>query len=155
MKKLWNFIGRLIFWLSWPALWVYIKIGGPRARVLVVHDNKILLVRSWMGAGDYTLPGGGRERGETLVDAATRELKEETGIDLTANQLKLLFSSEYREHGLRTHYECFYVKLSQPPQLHLRKPELSGFTWVSPGDIVQARTSSHVLAAVRAYETLR
>lgn len=53
-------------------------------RVLVVLERQILLVeheypehgRFWL------LPGGGREDGETLVAAAGREVREETGIEV-------------------------------------------------------------------------
>lgn len=42
-------------------------------------DGRILMVRlSYAGAG-WSLPGGGAKRGESMADAAARELLEETG----------------------------------------------------------------------------
>ena len=52
--------------------------------IAVVRDNKILLVRrsidDFLG-GYYELPGGGVDDGETIQQAAMREVKEETGLE--------------------------------------------------------------------------
>ncbi len=52
--------------------------------VAVVNDGKILLVRrsidDFLG-GYYELPGGGVDDGETIEQAALREVKEETGLE--------------------------------------------------------------------------
>lgn len=45
---------------------------------VVVFGNAILLLRKYNG--DWVLPKGRLEEGEELVDAAKREVKEETGV---------------------------------------------------------------------------
>lgn len=54
----------------------------PGVSVLVIHQDRVLLVKRGRGPaqGLWALPGGRVETGETLVDAAARELAEETGI---------------------------------------------------------------------------
>ena len=49
--------------------------------------NRVLLVgNDWQGYGNvrYTLPGGVVERGESTLEALTREVKEETGLTITS-----------------------------------------------------------------------
>ena len=60
------------------------SLPGPIAgvSVLVARDRKVLLVkRAKPPVGLWSLPGGHVELGETLRQAALRELAEETGIE--------------------------------------------------------------------------
>lgn len=56
----------------------------PSAYGIVVRDNKILLISV---EGKYNLPGGGLDFGETPEQAVIREVKEETGFDVSDPQL--------------------------------------------------------------------
>jgi nicotinamidase-related amidase/8-oxo-dGTP pyrophosphatase MutT (NUDIX family) len=59
-------------------------IMRQRAGVIIVQDDHILLLhRHKNGREYYTIPGGGVEPGESLTEAAVREAKEETGLDVT------------------------------------------------------------------------
>jgi 8-oxo-dGTP pyrophosphatase MutT (NUDIX family) len=63
---------------------VRVVVLDPQERVLLFAAQEITLPEygTW-----WELPGGGIEPGETYVEAAIRELFEETGISVTADQL--------------------------------------------------------------------
>jgi 8-oxo-dGTP diphosphatase len=64
---------------------------GPELCVgaIVVLDGALLLVQRAFapGAGEWSVPGGRVERGETLVEAVVRELAEETGLEGICGEL--------------------------------------------------------------------
>lgn len=67
----------------------------PRIRVatIVPKDDSLLLVRHRKGDKRYwMLPGGGLDYGETFEACAIREIKEETGLDISIE--RMLYLSE-------------------------------------------------------------
>jgi glycerophosphoryl diester phosphodiesterase len=55
-----------------------------RVSLIFVRDGKLLMIRrERMGRTYYVLPGGGVEAGESLIEAAMREAKEETNYEIT------------------------------------------------------------------------
>lgn len=82
----------------------------PIAAVLgvIVRESQVLLVRrdNPPDAGFWGFPGGKIEAGETIEQAAVREVKEETGLDVICQtQDVLLEAFDYDESGrLRYHY---------------------------------------------------
>ncbi len=59
-----------------------------RVSLYFVRDEKLLLIYRWKnGRSFHVLPGGGVEPGETVVQAAHREAKEETNFDIELGPL--------------------------------------------------------------------
>jgi ADP-ribose pyrophosphatase YjhB (NUDIX family) len=66
-------------------------MSSVAAIVAIIHDGKILLTRR-EDFEVWCLPGGGVEDGESLAEAAIREAKEETGLDVELTRLVGVYS---------------------------------------------------------------
>nr|WP_242604186.1 NUDIX domain-containing protein [Legionella beliardensis] len=75
-------------------------------RALLLHEDKILLVKHTYQKGWYTI-GGSIEPGETPYQALIRELQEEVGVTLSCRPK--LFSVYYSCHEKRDDYIIFYI----------------------------------------------
>jgi len=69
---------------------------GKAARAIIIEDNKILVMfRNKEGSQYYTLVGGRLNDNELPEQALVREVKEETGLDVTA--CRLVFTESHPE----------------------------------------------------------
>ena len=71
-----------------------VGVGG-----VVVIDGRALLIRrgSEPLKGEWSIPGGTLELGETLVEGVRRELREETGLDVKVLELIEVFERIFPE----------------------------------------------------------
>lgn len=130
MKKLWLKIGMLVFWCSWPALWIYLR-NSKRTRLLLVCDDEFLVLRGWISSGAWSLPGGGLHKGEDPLKGLAREVKEETGLELTRERVTLLYVGTYSDYGFSFTYDCYVAELPVKPIIRLRRGEIVDHTWQS------------------------
>ncbi len=79
------------------------KKVGHEAIILVfagaVVSNELgqILLHKRLDTGTWSLPGGAMEMGETAAEAAIREVKEETGLDIKIDELIGVYSNKYTE----------------------------------------------------------
>ena len=63
-----------------------------RVACLLTEDGKVLLARHKRGEKEYwTLPGGGLEKGERIVDCLKREIWEESGLEIEVGEVLFVF----------------------------------------------------------------
>lgn len=65
----------------------------PASYLLLMKDSKVLLLRRCNTSyedGKYSIPAGHVEKGETFTQCAIREIKEEIGITVDAQDLKVV-----------------------------------------------------------------
>lgn len=151
MKSLWKKIGTVGFWACWPLFRLY-PGWGTRTRILVVCGDNIVVVRGWLATNTWKLPGGGLHRNELSLHGAIRELSEETGISVNAEQVQPLFSGVYHDNGLRTECECFLVELPDPVMLRGQRFEITEATWLPISKITSANVGKDVTEAVGVWQ---
>jgi 8-oxo-dGTP diphosphatase len=93
---------------------------APRVGVgaIVIHEGRVLLVRRGRAPalGLWSVPGGLVELGETTVDAARREVEEETGLDVRIAGLVGVLDRVTRDADGRVRYHWVLVDYLAYPQ---------------------------------------
>ena len=81
---------------------------------MVFHQKKVLLVRRGRAPSEglWAIPGGSVELGETLQEAAEREILEETGIRIRAKEPVLTFDVIDWDPQNRVRYHYVIVDLT-------------------------------------------
>jgi 8-oxo-dGTP pyrophosphatase MutT (NUDIX family) len=147
-QLLWRFWGNVCFWIGWPGIYFFVVTSRPRARVLIVYNEQVLVVKSWLGSGSWTLPGGGIALGEPPLAAAVREVNEELGIILDPAILTDLGPQRSRQAGgLPTKHHLFVVELSSLPKLVIADHEIMQHAWLDVAKL--HRPKYGVTASVR------
>jgi len=70
---------------------------APTVDALIERDGQIVLVHRRFEPIGWALPGGFVDPGEKVGDAAVREAKEETGLDITLGALLHVYSDPRRD----------------------------------------------------------
>ena len=74
---------------------------------VLVKDGKALIVKRAHEPrkGEWSLPGGRVELGESLIDAVRREIREETGLEIDVGPVVEIFDRVHRHEGrVRYHF---------------------------------------------------
>jgi ADP-ribose pyrophosphatase YjhB (NUDIX family) len=85
----------------------------PAASTVVANDQGAILLIRRSDNQLWTIPGGAMEPGETIAQAAIRETKEETGLDVELDRLVGIYSNprhvvEYSDGEVRQQFSvCF------------------------------------------------
>ncbi len=109
------------------------------AAVYIEYDGQILLLHRQPNKSQgnkWGIPGGKVNGGETALQAGIREIREETGYDISKQEIENL-GTVYIEYDETLHflYHMFRVQLQDDPgAVKINFEEHKGFTWVTPAD---------------------
>ena len=91
-----------------------------RATLVAEQHGQILLVQE-LGRRRFSLPGGGLKKGESVLQAALRELKEETSLEIV--EAEYLFDHESPTQS----HKVVWATVRGP--VHIQEKELAGYRW--------------------------
>lgn len=111
-----------------------VAVGG-----VVFHDGRVLLVRRAKAPaqGQWAIPGGSVNLGESLAVATEREVFEETGITIRAGEPMFTFDAIHRDEAGRVRFHYVIVDLMGE---YLDGEPVAGddaaeARWVAPADL--------------------
>lgn len=151
MKRYLQIIGRLVTWLCWPILWKFLR-GSQRSRLLLVHDQEVLVIHNWLGDGRWDLPGGGQHATEFPEGALRRELLEELQIVLPNQIIQLLASEPLRTKGLTFTVHYFVATVPERYTTRPRRLEIAEAQWLPIQELTPEQASPAVLRALELFQ---
>lgn len=106
------------------------------ADVLVFRGDKLLILNRVGERGavsnDWCIPGGHVDPGETFLQAAKRELFEETGIDMSESLLIPVGKYIPKRKGIEIHYFMCHIDDQTPVNILVDAEEETGPEWINP-----------------------
>lgn len=109
----------------------------PVVRMIVLDDHdRVLILRrqhSEHGSGQWCLPGGKVDYGDTVLETVAKELKEETSLACEGARYLFFQDSLPPEPG-KMHCINFYYEVETSGELALNA-ESDGFAWIHANDL--------------------
>jgi len=119
---------------------------------VVVRDGRALLVRRAHEPrkGEWSLPGGLLDLGEALVDAARREVKEETGLDVEVGPMIETFDRVHRdgEGRIRYHFVIVDFVCRANAGEAVAGSDAEAVAWVTADEIDRYGVNAHAKAVI-------
>ena len=119
--------------------------------VIVRGDRALLIKRGHEPRkGEWSLPGGLLELGESLADAVQREIREETGLDVALGPVIETFDRVHRDDQgrIRFHFVIIdYVAWSDVGEA-VAGSDAEAVAWVQASDLDEYRVNPHAKAVI-------
>lgn len=112
----------------------------PAAAVALVSTDKKILMLKRTDSGNWTMPGGTMELGESLKDCAVREVYEETGLSIEIQDVIGIYTDpniivEYSDGEVRQEFTVLYYGIVKDGDVHI-DDESTEFNWISADELL-------------------
>lgn len=120
----------------------------------VFRDDRFLLLHrrpDKPNGGTWGLPAGKVDANETLLQAACRELFEESALDIPEADLVFLRTVYVRHRGCDLDWHMFSIALESLPDVQFNPLEHQGHAWVTPAEASKLDLIHDLEEAIRLY----
>jgi len=111
----------------------------PTCCACILHERRLVMIQraGAPNAGGWSFPGGHIELGETIFDAVTREVAEETGLEIEPLRVFQVYDWITRDDAGRVtfHYVVNYVRARYRSGEPRPGSDASDVRWVGKADI--------------------
>lgn len=119
---------------------------------VIVRDGRALIVKRAHEPrkGEWSLPGGVLELGESLIDAVRREIKEETHLDVEVGPVIETFDRVHRDGAGKIRYHFVIVDYVCWPITGDASPgsDAEEVAWVTASEIERYQVNAHAKAVI-------
>jgi 8-oxo-dGTP pyrophosphatase MutT (NUDIX family) len=145
LDPLWRAAMRVAYRLR--IAWWYLRRPAIHGSYIAVwHGERVLVIEN-----SYrrllSFPAGGRARGETLLEAARRELREEVGITAALEELAYYGEVVHNARYAEDHGHVFELRCASAPEVRVDRREVVWAEFLSPDDAL----ARGVVGVVRLY----
>jgi nucleoside triphosphatase len=126
----------------------------PTVRILIFNPRReLLLTKSHKWNGKYVIPGGHIELGESAIDAAHREIREETNLEIHDVEYLCWQEFVYDEQFWKPRHFIFLSFTAKTDQENVvLNDEAEEFIWSDPQTALkELDIDSYTTAAIRIY----
>ena len=131
---------------------IVVRGGSERLEVLLLRRNP---EARFMG-GVWVFPGGAVDAGESVPEAAVREVAEETAVDLPGTDALLPFSRWITPERMPIRFDThfFLAALPEGAEPEADGSELVDMRWYSPGEALDAYGRDELELVMPTFKTL-
>jgi 8-oxo-dGTP diphosphatase len=123
---------------------------------VILNGGRVLLVKRGQEPlkGEWSLPGGAVESGETLDAALAREVREETCLDVVVGPVVEVFDSIRRDAEGRAEYHYIIIDYAcrvRPGTSNVAAcgSDAAGVDWVAVSELERYRVTPTAIAVIR------
>ena len=123
---------------------------------MILDGDRVLLIQRGQEPlkGEWSLPGGAVEIGETLEAALAREVREETSLDVVVGPVVDVLDSIRRDAGGRAEYHYIIIDYacrvrSGTPTSATRGTDAADVRWVPLDELERYRVTETAVAVIR------
>jgi len=132
LDRLWRSAFRVAYRLR--LAWWYVRRPAIHGSYVAVwHGERVLVIENSYRKR-LSFPAGGRARGESLLEAARRELGEEVGIAAPIEELTYYGEFVHHSRHAEDHGHVFELRCASAPEVRVDRREVVWAEFLTPDD---------------------